>query len=269
MKTTPQLGVFHQPAKEIMRKLLLITILAILPLSACVLPPRDELARAQTAVARAYAAEAPELAPEEYEEAFETLRRGEDLFYDKQYNLAKEVLPFAEYHAYRALLKVREVRADMELKQIREEQMKARIEAEAQAKAVDLMEKRPPTLPTKQAISKTPQPSVRIASLPEAETKKKPEPPPPPITSYRVEEGDSLWNIAARREIYLDALLWPLIYKANRDQIKDPRRVDPGQVLTIPRQVSEGQKAEIRKEALGSSIFPVGSAPLSPSPPKP
>ena len=252
-----------------MRKLLILLVLAVLALTACAIPPRDELARAQAAVARAYAADAPDLAPAEYEAATEALRDGEVLFSDKQYNLAREILPFAESHAYRALIRVREVLADRELKKIREEQLRARIEAEAQAKAAVLVARRPPTQPTKQAISKTPRPSVRIASLPKPEPSKKPEPPPPPITSYRVADGDTLWNIAARRTVYLDALLWPLIYKANRDQIKDPRKIDPGQILTIPRQISDREKADVRKEALESDIFPVGSAATSGLPVKP
>jgi len=253
-----------------MRKLqIILFLLAVLPLAACAIPPREELARAQAAVARAYAAKAPELAPVEYQAATEALHNGEELFFDKQYNLAREILPFAESHAYHALLRVREVHADQELQRIREEQLRARIEAEAKAKAHDLIEQRPPTLPTKQAISKTPQPSVRIASLPNSKPEKQPSPAPPPVASYRVKEGDTLWNIAARRNIYLDALLWPLIYKANRDQIKDPRKIDPGQIFTIPREIPAQEKADIRKEALRSTIFPVGSVTPADSTPKP
>jgi nucleoid-associated protein YgaU len=31
-----------------------------------------------------------------------------------------------------------------------------------------------------------------------------------------------------------DPTLWPLLYRANRDQIKDPSLLYPGQRLTIP-----------------------------------
>lgn len=54
-------------------------------------------------------------------------------------------------------------------------------------------------------------------------------------TSYTVRRGETLPQIAARAEIYNDASLWPLIYRANRDQIRDPKRLWPGQILTIPR----------------------------------
>jgi nucleoid-associated protein YgaU len=47
-----------------------------------------------------------------------------------------------------------------------------------------------------------------------------------------VERGDTLAAIAERT--LGDAALWPLLYRANRDRIKDPARVYPGQELTVP-----------------------------------
>lgn len=57
----------------------------------------------------------------------------------------------------------------------------------------------------------------------------------PTSDSYVVERGDNLWDISAKGAIYADPLMWPLIYKANRDQIKDADLIYPNQVLTIPR----------------------------------
>jgi nucleoid-associated protein YgaU len=47
-----------------------------------------------------------------------------------------------------------------------------------------------------------------------------------------VKEGDSLSKIA-KRELG-DANKWPAIYDANRDKIKDPDMIHPGQVLALP-----------------------------------
>ena len=50
--------------------------------------------------------------------------------------------------------------------------------------------------------------------------------------TYLVQPGQTLWHIAA--EVAGDPYLWPLLYRANRDQIKDPSLLYPGQELTIP-----------------------------------
>lgn len=55
---------------------------------------------------------------------------------------------------------------------------------------------------------------------------------PPAGQQYTVEKGDSLSKIAQR--IYGDANQWKRIYEANRDQIKDPDLIHPGQRLTLP-----------------------------------
>ena len=50
--------------------------------------------------------------------------------------------------------------------------------------------------------------------------------------SYTVVSGDSLSKIAKRQ--YGDANKWHAIFDANRDKIKDPDLIHPGQVLTLP-----------------------------------
>ena len=52
------------------------------------------------------------------------------------------------------------------------------------------------------------------------------------VRTYTVVAGDSLSKIAKRE--YGDAQKWRQIFEANRDQIKDPDLIHPGQVLTIP-----------------------------------
>ncbi|MCD6570169.1 MAG: LysM peptidoglycan-binding domain-containing protein [Deltaproteobacteria bacterium] len=68
-------------------------------------------------------------------------------------------------------------------------------------------------------------------------------------TIYVVKEGDTLPSIAARHEIYNDSYMWPLIYKANRDQIKDPQIIYPGQDLKVPRDMSIEEIIGARREA--------------------
>jgi nucleoid-associated protein YgaU len=49
---------------------------------------------------------------------------------------------------------------------------------------------------------------------------------------YVVVAGDSLSKISKRE--YGDANAWKRIYEANRDILKDPDKIYPGQKLTIP-----------------------------------
>jgi nucleoid-associated protein YgaU len=55
---------------------------------------------------------------------------------------------------------------------------------------------------------------------------------PAAARTYTVVAGDSLSKIAKRE--YGDAKKWPAIFEANRDKIKDPDLIHPGQVLTLP-----------------------------------
>ena len=62
---------------------------------------------------------------------------------------------------------------------------------------------------------------------------------------HEVKPGETLAVIASLQ--LGDSTLWPAIYLANRDQIKDPARVYPGQVLTIPDVPAEEREA-VRRE---------------------
>ena len=64
---------------------------------------------------------------------------------------------------------------------------------------------------------------------------------------HTVAPGETLWQIAA--STIGDATLWPALYLANRDQIKDPARVYPGQQLAIP-EIAPDRHDAIRREAL-------------------
>ncbi len=56
----------------------------------------------------------------------------------------------------------------------------------------------------------------------------------PPVISYKVVRGDHLWGIARKKEHYGNGFAWPVIYKANRDKIKNPDLIYPDQVFQIP-----------------------------------
>lgn len=76
-----------------------------------------------------------------------------------------------------------------------------------------------------------------------------PAPAPVRCGTYTVEKCDDLWSIAAKPQIYNDALLWPCIFNANRDKIKDPNKLKVGTVLIIPCDLTDAQKAACRAQA--------------------
>ena len=72
------------------------------------------------------------------------------------------------------------------------------------------------------------------------------------IVKLNPRNRDCLWKIAWYT--YRNASLWPLIYVANKDKIKDPDLIFPGQKLVIPvAPGKEGKSAEKAKKAEGGS----------------
>lgn len=63
---------------------------------------------------------------------------------------------------------------------------------------------------------------------------------------YTVVKGDYLWKIAKKDDFYGNGFAWPVIYNANRDQIKDPDLIYPKQEFKIPN-LDEEEKAKYDK----------------------
>lgn len=57
-------------------------------------------------------------------------------------------------------------------------------------------------------------------------------PAPSSAQTYTVVKGDCLWNIA--KKFYGNGSKYTVIYNANKDKVKNPNLIYPGQVLTIP-----------------------------------
>ncbi|MCP4399303.1 MAG: DUF4398 domain-containing protein [bacterium] len=72
--------------------------------------------------------------------------------------------------------------------------------------------------------------------------------PRPYPSEHVVIKGESLWWIAEYKQIYDDPFQWPVIFKANRSQIKDPDLIFPDQRFVIPREPDLTN--DMRKEAI-------------------
>ncbi len=68
----------------------------------------------------------------------------------------------------------------------------------------------------------------------------------PKEVNYTVVKGDCLWCIAQKTKFYGNGFAWPMIYKANRDKIRNPNLIYPKQVFSIPHLNNE-QKAKYNK----------------------
>jgi nucleoid-associated protein YgaU len=221
-----------------------LTCLAVLLLWGCSAAPRQELQAARLAVARAEHAGARDLAADAFARADAALREGEALVRQREFARARAILPQAEQYARESVVAAADERARRE---------RARAEAEAAAAAAAAAE-------AAAAVKVETPPEEPPPPPPPKVVKTAPEPAPAPLTSYPVRDDENLWTIAARKEVYGDPMLWPILYRANRDQIKDPRQVYPGQVLVIPRGLPPRDLEEAREKARLSDIFPINGA---------
>jgi nucleoid-associated protein YgaU len=79
--------------------------------------------------------------------------------------------------------------------------------------------------------------------------------------SYKVVRGDTLWGISDRTPIYANPFMWPLIYKANRNQIRDPDLIYPNQVFSIPRNYSQEEAGAATRRAKTRGPWRLGDGP--------
>ena len=68
----------------------------------------------------------------------------------------------------------------------------------------------------------------------------------PKAIDYTVVRGDHLWGIAKKGVHYGNGHAWPMIYNANRDQIKNPDLIYPAQVFKVPN-LSDEEMAKYNK----------------------
>jgi len=77
--------------------------------------------------------------------------------------------------------------------------------------------------------------------------------------SYSVVRGDHLWGISSKPTIYGNPYQWPLIFKANRDKIKDADLIQPGQVLSINRNASAAEVGAAVRHAKTRGAWTLGA----------
>ena len=66
---------------------------------------------------------------------------------------------------------------------------------------------------------------------------------------YVVKRGDTLWGISSKGIIYSDPFQWPLLFKANRDQISDPDIIEIDQQLDVREDYSRSEVSDAIQKA--------------------
>ena len=233
----------------------LIVVALVLLVTACAKPPYQEVDATEYLVARAYAFRAPVYAAEAYQSAAVALDEGRRLIASRDYPAALDALALARHqalHAYDLTVaaKAREA-AEEQARRLAEEE--ARKAAEEQARRLAEEEARKAA-------------EAQARRLAEEEARKAVE--PRTFTNYRVGSGDTLASIAALPGVYGDPLLWPLLYQGNRDQIKDPAKIDVGQILTIPRGLTAAELETARQKAREAGLFGLPASTAPPATPR-
>ncbi|HJV66260.1 MAG TPA: LysM peptidoglycan-binding domain-containing protein [Geomonas sp.] len=218
----------------------LIALLLVCALAACATePPRYRQAALGTVI-RVYSEGGETLLPGEYRSTMEAYRKAESFLKEGERDEA-------EQYYYLTLLKgdllekeiarLKAQQREEEAKRVAEQKL-AELARQAQEEASRLARLQAQAQAQKEAA--------------EAARRKVARPPKERVNlvfSYTVRRGESLPFIASQPEVYGDRLLWPLIYKANRAQIRDPRHIWPGQVLRIPRNQGRDDIAEAKRYA--------------------
>jgi len=237
---------------QMFKRLLLIVVVIFLLFGCAQPPPVGELESTRNVVAHAYAAGAAQHASGEYQLANSALQAAELQIKNKEYRRASFTLDLARRYSAEALKLTiaRKQQLAAEEKKIAEDKQLAALakqrELERQAKLKKQQEQKKKVVIVPKP--KKPAPVVVKKASPIVKA-------PKPVNHVEVHAGENLAIIAARAEVYKDALLWPLIYKANRDQIKDPTVIFPGQILLIPRDKSRDEVEAARREARELNLF--------------
>ena len=215
-----------------------IALLLLITAAACQAQPprfRDE---AIATLERVKQEGGERLRPVEYASTLQAFLKGDALLLAEEQEEADRYFHLTLLKAELLEQSVREEKARklVEAARLAEEQKKAELERQARQEADRLARARAEAQAQKEAA--------------EAERRKvKPQKEQVLVSSYTVKRGESLPLIASHPEVYADSNLWPLIYRANRDQIRDPRHIWPGQVLRVPRNLGRDDFAEAKRYA--------------------
>jgi hypothetical protein len=227
-------------------KILTCAVLFLLSFSACSTPALRWRQESLELLERARMESGEEIFATEFKNAEGVIMQGESLLIAREYEEAED-----RFHLAFMKLELLEKNLQAEkLRRVEEAQLKAAEEKKALELKLALEASRIAEEKRLTEIAKREREAAArsVAEKPRQIRER------PPVAYYTVRRGESLPLIASQPEVYGDRNLWPLIYRANRDQISDPRHIWPGQVFRIPRNLSRDDIAEARRYAQEKSL---------------
>lgn len=234
-------------------KVLFLFLFLIIIFNSCAPFPKDEIVRAKLEIEGLYYADLPKYLPEEWELLKELWQKLDEAQHSNNKQEAYRLYYYINYKITQIEEKLNQKKKEEEekIKQAktiieetkREGEKKEHEEKQTLAGEVKISEI------TMEEVSKE---QKKIASIPKQkktleDIRYKIEKRMPSF--YTVKEDDTLEKIAELPYIYNDKFYWPLIYKYNRDQISNPKKLYRGQILKIPRNITMEEIYQAREEA--------------------
>jgi hypothetical protein len=230
----------------------LFSVILLLFFFSCASFPRNAITKTKLELEGLYYADLPRYLPEDWELIKELWQRLEEveksgdveeayrLYYYANYKIAQidEKLTLAKKEEEEKIKQAKKVIEDEKLKNIKETEEEKTKNENGLLKSDITME----TTQITKVIAGIPKPKKTAQEIRSIIEKRFP-------SFYTVKEDDSLDKIAELPYIYNDKYYWPLIYKYNRDQISNPKKLYKGQILRIPRNISMEEIYNARKEA--------------------
>ncbi len=223
----------------------LLFIIMLIMLSSCAKFPEEEIKRVKLEIENLYYQDLPEYLPHDWEQIRSIWIALDEVEKERDRLNAQRLVLYANYKIELIIQKLDAKKKEIEekrqrvLEKIREAE-RLREEEIAKKKEETIQEIIQPTEPVREEKKKK-----KSRTFDDIRFKLEKRYP----TFYTVKEGESLEDIAAYPFIYNDSAYWPLIYKYNRNQIRDPRRLYPGQILKIPRNITLDEIYKARQEA--------------------
>lgn len=225
-------------------------LLLVLLLYNCASFPKNEITKVKLEIEGLYYADLPKYLPEEWKQLKELWQKLDEVERNKDVNEAYRLYYYANYKISQIDEKLENKRKEEEekiklaKKLLEEEKLKQKIEAEKKQDLDKEVQKSDITMEKQEIniLSVMPKQKKTLEDIRYKIEKRFP-------SFYTVREDDTLEKIAEFPFIYNDKYYWPLIYKYNRDQISNPKKLYKGQILKIPRNITMEDIYIARKEA--------------------